>query len=91
MTDLDFAPLGKALAELTDRELDSVVGQLCTVAEELREDDGAPRLGAVVRAVGVLAAEEADRRRHLIEELRVALMGDERGGLVGRDCGPFDD
>lgn len=75
------ADLATALTELTDIERTALEGRMINVACHF-VDTGMPRVGALFHTLGVLAAEEGDRRDALAEHARVELDGDEVGGLL---------
>lgn len=75
------ADLAAALAELTDTERSALEGRVITVTCHFA-DSGMPRVAAVFHALGVLAAEEGDRRAALAEHARGEVDGEETGALV---------
>lgn len=75
------AELATALAELTDAERAALEARMINVACHFA-DVKMPRPAAVFHTMGVLAAEEGDRRDALAEHARVELDGDETGALI---------
>jgi hypothetical protein len=80
------AELIKAVAELDDRELRELSSRVMNVARHFAEKRR-PRLSDVFRCLGVLAAEEGDRRGVLLEHARREAEDDDglAGGLLSDD------
>ncbi|HEX2301557.1 MAG TPA: hypothetical protein VHH34_24150 [Pseudonocardiaceae bacterium] len=81
------ADLGAALAELTDHERTALELRTFKVATHFA-DVKMPRVAAVFHTLGVLAAEEGDRRSAMSEHARVELEGDEEVGEILPDLPP---
>lgn len=77
MTD-DLTP---AIAALTDHERAALEHRAIDVARHFA-DTGTPRVAAVFHALGILAAEDGDRRGELTEHARRTVDGDDTGAQV---------
>lgn len=75
------ADLAAALAALTDSERAALEYRVINVACHFADVE-MPRVAAVFHTLGVLVAEEADRRAGLVEHARGELDGCEEGALV---------
>jgi hypothetical protein len=84
MTTMDPSSLGdfeRALTELADNELARFIEVTFNVAREFA-DAGMRRPSDLYHRIGVLAAEEADRRKAMEEHTRRELDGDDAGEII---------
>lgn len=81
MDPASVAKLGRTLTELTDAERHVITGRMYDFAKIFAEGKQ-QRICDFFLAVGVLAAEEGDRRRALQEHARYEVDGDDSGALL---------